>query len=51
MRDVGLARHPLLGGQLAVVLFLVQVLLELFGGHSPVDLIALGLALGFASLL
>ena len=50
MRDVGLARHPLLCG-LAVVLFLVQVLLELFGGHSPVDLIALGLALGFASLL
>ncbi len=29
---------------IAVCLFVVKVLLDLFGGHSPVDLIALGLA-------
>lgn len=35
----------------ATVCFAVQVLLELFGGHSPVDLLALGLAIGFAAFL
>jgi hypothetical protein len=36
---------------IAVCLFVVKVLLDLFGGNSPVDLIALGLAFGFGSLL
>ena len=36
---------------IAVAIFVVKIMLDLFGGHSPVDLIALGLAFGFASFL
>jgi len=36
---------------IAVCIFIVDVMLELFGGHSPVPLIPLGLAFGFASFI
>ena len=45
-----LTRHLILC-IIAVAIFVVKIMLDLFGGHSPVDLLALGLAFGFASLL
>lgn len=43
-------RHQILC-VIAVGIFAVKIMLDLWGGHSPVDLIALGLAVGFASQL
>lgn len=45
-----LTRHLVLC-LIAVIVFGVDILLEMFGGHSPVPLIPLGLFFGFASLL
>ncbi len=45
-----MTRHILLCA-LAIALFATKILLDLFGGHSPVDLIALGLAVGWGSLI
>jgi len=45
-----ITRHQVLC-LLAVCCFVVKIMLDLFGGHSPVDLLALGLAFGFGSLV